>query len=372
MKKIFILILILCVSIKGNAQEETTNVKSNSFISVLKEMGWNVSEFYYGFLNQGVKTVEGTYETIKEIPDAWRQRGDIDYLDFGAFVASSTYEGVKSTVTDFVSGDPEKMGAATFDMVLLIDGGKQAVRTGIKGMKGAKDVFTPKSYHYTKLSYARNIQKEGFLTKYSKGKSYTTNEAYYNPEEAVNKLALKHDPKTINARVTILKNNKWPIYKAKPADAKYGRLGGGWEEIRNVDVPPSAVYDVSKISSKPVMILKDAFSAVKKPSGIIVSSLLSATTSQNIIDNATEGGHDLLGKVGIVIIVEESIEEGRFKMINDNDTDTKYVLINPGDIDKLTPSFIGALSENDDVFPKCNSNRNREEVISGDRNHRGL
>ena len=57
-----------------------------------------------------------------------------------------------------------------------------------------------------------------------------------------------------------------------------------------MDVPPSAVYDVSKISSKPVMIIKDAFTAVEKTSGIIHSSIISATTSQNIIDNdATEG-----------------------------------------------------------------------------------
>lgn len=399
MKKYIVHIVIaLLVPLSVTAQTDAKSFDSNHpYLAAFKyldwgEMGGQLSEFSYGFLNQGVKTVVGTYETLKELPDALKRYDEVDAADFGSFLANSVYEGVSGTIADYVSGEPEKAGAAAFDLVLIVDGGKQAVKSGVKGIQGAQkainDIKTPKTYHYTDKGGGRGIQEKGLLKPSSRARlekreylgkreddvTFTADDGYLGRKQASEDLALDHE---VDTRVTILKDERWEPVDEGPVEPKFGKPGGGYEFVRNVDIPSSAIYDVGRMWSKPIMVLEDyAVTPVKKlVSGsypILTSAAVSSAISHEILDDSTEGGHSLTGRVGLVIIIEESMERGRFMTVEENDV--KYVLINPNDIDQLTPDFVGKMLYSGYSKPMSSRNRNREDVIPADNRegHRGL
>ena len=355
MKKIFLLILILCVSIKGIAQTNTTHTESNHYISAVKhidwkEMGWQLSEYSYGFLKQGVNTVEGVYNSLKELPDVLDKIEDFDVIDFGTFMANSVYEGVKNTAIDYLSGDPEQAGAAAFDVFMLVEGGRSLSRAG----KGAASRYGPK-YHYTSAEAAESIKKTG-LKPGKSGAVFTTYDGTLSGTKAQSKLALNHEtPPT--TKLTIDASVTPEVFRdVEPA---FGQAGGGMEQVYYAEIGSDKIISVTPIEMNPSHITQ-GINMAGESSYYVPGAMMNST-------NDAEGGHNLSADVGLVLVTEDSIEKGGFKLLDKNGT--RYVIINPDDIDQLTPSFIGALSGNNDVLQM---NRDRKKVISRERRHRGL
>lgn len=358
MKKNIILFAIICVFSQAQAQTNTTHTESNHYISAVKhidwkEMGWQLSEYSYGFLKQGVNTVEGVYNSLKELPDVLDKTEDIDVIDFGTFMANSVYEGVKNTVSDYLSGDAEQAGAAAFDVFMLVEGGRSLSRAG----KGAASRYGPK-YHYTSAEAAESITKTG-LKPGKSGAVFTTYDGTLSGAKAQSKLALQHEtPPT--TRITIDASVTPEVFRdVEPA---FGQTGGGLEQVYYAEIGSDKIISVTPIEMNSSYITQ-GINMAGESSYYVPGAMMNAT-------NDSEGGHNLSADVGLVFVTEDSIEQGGFKLLDKNGT--RYVIINPDDIDKLTPSFIGALSGNNDVFQMRNNNRDRKKVISEERRHRGL
>lgn len=362
MKKIIILVAIICVYLQAKSQTDTTSTETNHYFSAVKHIDWKgiggqLSEYSYGFLKQGVNTVEGTYNSLKDLPNVLDKMKDLDVIDFSTYMACSVYEGVKNTVSDYLSGDPEQAGAAAFDVFMIVEGGRSFSRAG----KGVASKYGPK-YHYTSAEAAESIKKTGIKPGKS-GEVYTTYDGTLSGTEAKSKLALPHETPP-SMKITIDASVTPDVFRK--VEAKFGQTGGGMEQVYYAEIGPDKIISVTPVEMNPSRITQ-GINLAGESSYYTPGTMMNATNDQAA---NLEGGHNLSADMGLVFVTENSIEQGGFKLLDENGT--RYVIINPNDIDKLTPSFIGALSNSNDVFPKYNINRNREEVISGKRNQRGL
>lgn len=392
MKKIIALLVLTCVVAWGYSQEDKNNVVrdlketmagiGNSFAN--GEAFQSMSEFSYGFLKQGVNTAVGVGGALIELPSnlifAFNEYSDVKsdaFLYWGEYTLESIGESVKSIYENIKSGDPERIGEASFDAFYTIASVKGGVKSAEPLSKVGKNLANKygHKYHYTSNEAARSIQKTGLKTD-SKGKAYATYDGSLSGTEAKTKLALpQKDPPTM--RVTI--DNSVKPQEIRKVEKAFGQPGGGFEQVFYEEIPADKILSVDPIPKEPTMTTKairmigESSNRVASYATPIVGPLVAKENSQN----NNEGGHKLKALIDIVVFLEESISPGKLLFFEKDDI--KFIGINSVDIDKLTPQFYQKLSGNkcdfdyEDDEVSSDRNRSREEAIPSEkRTQRGL
>lgn len=399
MKKLIALFILISVAIGGYSQEKGTSqsnerTKTNATkqkVNVIKETlvgtGQAVvsgealetaGEFAYGFLKQGVNTAVGMGGTVMELPSnlvlAFKEYSDVNsdaFLYWGEYTLESIGESVKSIYDNIKSGDPERIGEASFDAfytIASVKGGVKSAEPLSKVGKNLANKYGPK-YHYTSNEAARSIQKTGLKTD-SKGKAYATYDGSLSGTEAKTKLALpQKDPPTM--RVTI-DNNVKPREIRKVEEA-FGQPGGGIEQVFYEEIPADKILSVDPIPKEPTMTTKairmigESSNRVASYTTPVVGPLVAKENSQN----NNEGGHKLNAQINTVVFIEESINPGKVLFFEKDEI--KFIGINSIDIERITPVLLGKISGENVELSDTSKKRNREVVVPlNNRTQRGL
>lgn len=382
MKKLIALLVLVCIAALGYSQEN-----SRKDVSVFKETMAGIgnayangevletmSEFSYGFFKQFYDSAEGLYHSVKELPDACRELMDVgdsfsDYIEFGwnysKYLGKTTIESIENTVQNVASGDAEKIGAATSDVVSTIVGGKV---TSKLGKVTASRYGT--AYHYTTIDAANSIAKEGIKIGKS-GRWFATYDPTLSTVEARKLLALP--PENFpTARIAIKRNGLIPE-KIRTVKEKYNQPGGGMEQLYEKGIGADNIISIEQIDMNPTFATKATRFAGESTNYYAGMALIDDAQ----VNNPSEGGHKLHAKIHIVVITKDSVKPGGFKLFDMDDT--RFVLINSADIDKLTHQFYRKVSGDDGDYDfededlPSDRNRSREEAIPMERRtQRGL
>lgn len=382
MKKLIVLLVFTCVVAWGYSQEDT-----QKDVSVFKETMAGIgnayatgeafetmSKFSYGFFKQFNNTVEGLYHSVKELPEACRELMEVgdsfgDYIEFGwdysKYLGKTTIESIENIVQNVVSGDPEQIGTATSDVVSTIVGGKATSKLG----KIAASRYGT-AYHYTTFDAANSIAKEGMKIGKS-GRWFATYDPTLSTVEAQQLLALPPEncPTT---RIAIKRKGLIPD-EIRTVEKKYNQPGGGMEQLYEKGIGADNIISIEQIDMNPTFATKATRFAGESTNYYAGTVLLDDAQ----VNNPSEGGHKIHAKIQIVVITKDSVKPGGFKLFDMDDT--RFVLINSADIDKLTSQFYRKISGEDgdydfeDEVSFSDRNRSREEAIpSENRTHRGL
>lgn len=345
MKKLILFIAVLTMTLLGHAQENTKKQKqannSAQETTILKDT-WNgiknayisgeafedQQKFAYGFLKQGVNTVQGMYESIIEQPYAWRELRNVgdgfcDYVEFGwdftKYIGKTTIESVVNIAGNIISGDPEKIGEAVFDGAMIYYGGKAVKYMRVK--------YGPK-YHYAPEAASKGIINEGQVNLGKSGKVWTQPFNDLSREQAIKTSALEkgHEPYMV-FRVDTKGIEPITIQKIEP---NFGQPGGGIEIIYDQPLPV-----VSWEMVEPNTTLTTLAKQTLRESSFYTPSL------SLIENNNNEGGHIINATINIEVIVKDTIKPGFFKTLDIDGI--RVVYINHIDINKITPDFIKKL-----------------------------
>lgn len=137
---IYVLSYFLCYNGVAQMLTEKEDIKTNHYISGFKyidwkDVGWGLSEYSYGFLNQGLNTVTGTYSLLKDFyfnKETYRELsgltwGDIknaDYKELGKSIAEPIIEETINMGKNYLTGSPESSGEAAFKVFDFVSGAK--------------------------------------------------------------------------------------------------------------------------------------------------------------------------------------------------------------------------------------------------------
>ena len=392
-KLIFFVFAVLSISFASHAQENTQeqNQANGSDQGFLGESWESIQKFSYGFLKQGVNTTVGIggellalpnnlIRAIEETADAItisspgqtiKFSGQTIYY-FGVYSLETIGETLETIYKNYTSGDPEKIGEASFEIFLTaatikggIRGGKAASKAGVN----MANKYGPK-YHYTLAEYGESIRTSGINISKESGKAFATYDGNLSGMEAQSRLALNKQP---TVRITIDRSVK--PQEIGTVDPKYGQPGGGIEQVFYENIPANKILSIDPIPEYP-----SVATIVTRWVGETSNQIASYTTSvggpliteRNALTNKNEGGHIIEARISTIVFVEESVEPGK-TIIFDVDG-IFFIGINSTDIEKITPEFLSNISGGipQDIEPS-QKNRNRQDVVPANTHqHRGL
>ena len=390
MKKLIALFILISVAYCGYSQENgthqsnkrtetnTTKQKVNVIKETLVGTGQafvsgealeSAGEFAYGFLKQGVNTAVGVGGAVMELPSnlvvAFKEYSDVnsdEFMYFGEYTLESIGEFMYNTSQNAISGDPERMGEAAFDVYYTLASGVETVNAG----KYFASKYGPK-YHYTSLEAAKSIQKTGIKLN-SKGEAFATHDGGLTPSGAKSRLALKGpEPE---ARVTF---KDVPFDRIGKVEKANGQPGGGFEQVFYKEIPADKIISIDPVpkelptSTKVARMVGETTNNIASYTTPIVGPLVAKENSQNY----NEGGHKLNAQINTVVFIEESINPGKVLLFEKDEI--KFIGINSIDIERITPELLSKISGENVELSDTSKNRNREEVIpSNNRVQRGL
>ncbi|MBP5541745.1 MAG: hypothetical protein J6X88_08875 [Bacteroidales bacterium] len=414
-KKIIIIFLLVGLTAASYSQESTKKdnsttrvVETNPSTQIIKDT-WNgitdaylsgeafeaQQKFCYGLLKQGATAAEGIGESLFELPENLVEAVS-EYEDavgnpietmyyFGKYSLESIYESMSNIYCNYTSGDPERIGAATFDIGLTV----ATVRGGVKGGKTlskinkkvannlVRDVankYGPK-YHYTNEKFGESIRKGGLQVSKTKDGIFATYDGSLSGAEAQARLALPQEMPP-NIRIKIYRSVK--PQEIREVAPKYGQPGGGSEQLFYTDIPSDKILSVDPIPLNPSLGTRAVRMAGETINYIISYKASTADpliAERNAVNkmNANEGGHTIEARISTIVYVDDSIEPGETMLFG---IDGTFLLgINSKDIDKVAPEFLGKISNLDEeaILPDPRPKRNRDDVIpERTRSQRGL
>lgn len=402
-KKIIIVLFLTGLATASFSQEGTKkensttgDVETNTSTQIFKDNFITpVQEFSYGLLKQGATTASGIGESLYELPGNLVKALDesgvairspwstVKY--FGIYYLETIYETMVEICDNYSSGDPERIGAATFDIGLTA----VTVRGGVKGGKAlskinkkvannlVRDVankYGPK-YHYTNEKFGESIRKGGLQVSKTKDGIFATYDGSLSGAEAQARLALPQEMPP-NIRIKIHRSVK--PQEIREVAPKYGQPGGGSEQLFYTDIPADKILSVDPIPLNPSLGTRAVRMAGETINYIISYKASTADpliAERNAVNkmNANEGGHTIEARISTIVYVDDSIEPGETMLFG---IDGTFLLgINSKDIDKVTPEFLGKISNLDEetVLPDLRPKRNRDDVIpERTRSQRGL
>jgi hypothetical protein len=406
-KLIFFVFAVLGITFASHAQENTQEQKqannSAQETTILKDT-WNgivdayksgealeaQQKFAYGFLKQGVNTAVGVGGSIVDLPDnlvqAFREYSDVNsstFYYFGKYSLENIGNSIKTIYQNIASGDPEKIGEATFDIELTIEGaasgwkmGKPSAKALRKSLNDLGDELAIKygpRYHYTDAFGANKIREQGIQRRGDPKVVYATHKGDLSGTEAKSQLALpREEPPTYRVKF----NRRIKPKVVRQVEPNFGQLGGGIEQLFYEDIPVGDIISIEKIPQHPSITTKMIRS--------IKNSALEATAATpydisvfgtvNAVANAMsneEGGHHLNAQISTVFFVDDTIAQGAFLLFDKDGI--MFIGINPNDIDVITEDFINNNPEIGDGGFLHRRKRGRNEVIpTGTRTSRGL
>lgn len=392
MKKLIALFILTCVTIWGYSQENKTyqsnkRTKTNSIKQNVNDVKETLVEtgkaivsgealepagkFAYGFLKQGVNTAVGIGGAVMELPSnlvvAFKEYSDVnsdEFMYFGEYTLESIGEFMYNTGQNAISGDPERMGEAAFDVYYTLASGVETVNAG----KYFASKYGPK-YHYTSFEAAKSIQKTGIKLN-SDGEAFATHDRGLTPSGAKSKLALSHEePPT--TRVTIDKSVK--PHEIRKVEKANGQPGGGFEQVFYKEIPADKIISIDPVpkelptSTKVARMVGETTNNIASYTTPIVGPFVAKENSQN----NNEGGHKLNAQINAVVFTEESINPGKVLLFEKDEI--KFIGINSIDIEKITPELLSKVSGENVELSDTSKKRNREDVVpSNNRTQRGF
>ncbi len=388
MKKLITLLVLVCIAALGYSQENTKKIevrRPNERIEEtditqqfnnMKESLESLEKFSDGFRKQAVNTVIGVSEALIELPNnlvvAFKEYSDVnskEFLYWGEYTLESIGEFMYNTYQNITSGDPEKLGEATFDVAYTLANSLETVYAGryLASKYGLK-------YHYTSAEAAKSIQKTGIRLN-SDGEAFATHDGGMPGTMAKARFALPQ--KEVPTAKVVFKGVD--AQRMGMVEKANGQPGGGFEQVFKEIIPAEKIIAVEPVpkelplADKVARVIGESSNSLASYSTPIVGPLVSKENNQN--DN--EGGHKLKALIDIVVFLEESISPGKLLFFEKDDI--KFIGINSVDIDKLTPQFYQKLSGNkcdfdyEDDEVSSDRNRSREEAIPSEkRTQRGL
>jgi hypothetical protein len=352
-------------------EEKSNNTEFSHYISAFKyidwnEVGWGLSEFSFGFCNQGLNTLTGAYSALKDLSDLTRE--DIvntNYVEFGKYMYKSFAVGLGNTIYNAIHGDPESTGRAAFDIIMIVDGGGKIISnvarplgtkiTKIVLPKEVTSVSSSNRYFWSGGSIPKKVAKkiakenggntlemtrEGRITELLTTDVFTgkiPNRYYGN----WNQLSLSFAEGTTGEARAILnakginKNSTYLLYE-KPILQK--------SNIKLVEYVTDGNITKRISLNEKIKINNPAAQNISNPttpniySPIITSIYLGGKISK-ISD--IEGGHKLDPKVRTVILLDSIIKIGFYKQIDK--LGVTYISLNSIDLYRVNAGFIAKI-----------------------------
>lgn len=411
-KKIIIVFFLVGLTAASYSQESTKKeittkgvAETNTSTHIVKDT-WNgiidaymsgealeaQQEFCYGVLEQGANLTIGIGESLVELPDnlvkavsecedAVGRPIETMYY-FGKYSLESIWESMANIYYNYTSGDPERIGAASFDIGLTVATVKGSLKSGkkisIRNKEKVKDLankYGPK-YHYTNGKFGESIRKSGLkVNKTKDGIIFATFDGSLSGAEAQARLALPQETPP-NIRIKIHRSVK--PQEIREVAPKYGRPGGGSEQLFYTDIPADKILSVDPIPLNPSLgtrAVRMAGDAINNTISYESAAAPPLIAERLAISNkeANEGGHTIEARISTIVYVDDSIEPGETMLFG---IDGTFLLgINSKDIDKVTPEFLSNISnhDGDPKLPDPKPERSRNDVIpESTRTQRGL
>ena len=398
-KKVFLAFFLANLAAVSYSQESTTSaiIKDtwNGFIDAYMsgEALEAQQKFRDGLLKQGVNTTVGIAESLFELPGNL-VKAVSEYEDvvgnpvetmyyFGKYSLESVGESMANIYYNYTSGDPERIGAATFDIGLTVATVKGSLKSGknlnIRTKENVKNLANKNGfkYHYTDKKYGESIRTGGLkVNKTRGGIIFATFDGSLSGAEAQAKLALPQEMPP-NIRIKIHRSVK--PQEIREVAPKYGQPGGGSEQLFYTDIPADKILSVEPIPSHPTLGTKAVRMAGEAINygisyGIAATPPLIAESIAISNRDENEGGHTIEARIStIVYIDDDNIEPGETMLFS---IEGVFLLgINSKDIDKVTPEFLSIISTHNGKtkLPDPKPKRNRDDVIpESAREQRGL